>query len=1530
MRMAFGVVLFMCVTARAALEDGLVVDLRFDTDSGGIVEDASGAGNHGYVKGATFRAEGRHGGCFHFDGMDDEVVVSNSAALNPSGALSVAAWVYNEGPGVLNGIVVFKGSAPGGGSGQYGLVAFPLSGGGGFTPSFSLNTTSTSWRDYTSPVATATGVWTHLAGTYVSGRLRLYVDGELKLEQTTVSGSIPSMDGDLYIGAEHSWTREHFKGLIDEVRVYNRALTSNEVAELAGGELPVPDRLAIVPEFMRLGATSAEDLEIGVEASVAWTAEATVPWLEVIGGGEGTTNGTVAFKALANESGAPRLGAIVVSSSGGSRTCHVSQAGEIALSGVVINEIHYNPESDFADREYVELHNRSAEAVDVSGWRFSTGIALTFPAGTAIPGGGFLVVCRNVAALQAAYGDTFAAIGDFTGSLDNAGETLVLLDADGGEVHRIRYGDGAHPAGSDEWPFEPDGSGVSLEAWPDSADLSGPASWGIGQPRTPGQSNRPTFGSCQSIVISEIQYAPLREEERVKFDDKNFGAYLEDGDDDHGEYLEIFNRSAQAVDVSGWAFTSGMDYVFPAGTTLPPGGFRVVAKDPAAVAARHGLTNVLGPFAGALANGGERITLCHANGHLVDAVKYEDEFPWPLAPDDRGYSLECFNPWADNTIPANWRAAVRPLPRHAGTPTNAPLGGFLGNGTPGTTNSVAGALFGRLGGMRRDEQMAYLPAAVNGLVHEPARPRSTDPVVVRAEVALRSSFAEVWLITSQGADTEETRIPMHDDGAHGDGAAGDGIYGAILEAVPTRTFVHYRVQVRDDGWGLSTFAPREDDPSPTQAYFVCDDEIESGMTVFQLYISDPNWEAFLGEAFSGSEDMAYVDCSVAIDGVAYPHVGIRPRGRSSQIQAPYPIKYRFNKTQLWKGNRTFDTMFREPFRSEVAARIYRALGLTELETTLVRLERNGTFHGSYIGYESPTETWLKKHGYPEETELYKARATETAYRPPNINKNSDLYRNALSTDMDYWGAYNKRIRPLEPPTHIRAFVDALDTLSGDEMLAWLDAHVELDAWLLRWGATVFMRIDDFTTHNHYHLLPGGSAGKWSWLGYDYDSMQRGPSLRLFYGDGTGGDNRAWQWNRMCAVVSGNPTLRRLHLLTVRRMLAEHPAASFSPMIDDLWNQLAPDRLTGVIATDPEAVKADLAAQQASMLQALQSFNLPDDSAVPWISPAGGTYTGTVQVALGALPGWDVYVTTNGTDPRLSATRRKYDAAFAVSTSVQVRAAAIPNDTLPQQGQWTDGVRADYHLVPAAVEQALHSWDFNEAATLFVPSATIGGGALACQPGPATEFASNASAQGFDSAHLRVNNPIDSQLTFSLPTVGFENIRFEFLTRRSGQGAGAQTLFYTADGTQWTEWASHVVLDADPQAKRFDFSGLASANHNPNFAIRIAISQGGGGTAGNQRFDDVCLWGTVRSGGGGTDDDLHLEYHAAGVGGDAQECVVVRWPSIAGKRYELRWTEDLLAGFYLVASDLLAQGSAMAFTNQTHGAPRGFFRIVPLE
>ena len=160
---------------------------------------------------------------------------------------------------------------------------------------------------------------------------------------------------------------------------------------------------------------------------------------------------------------------------------------------------------------------------------------------------------------------------------------------------------------------------------------------------TPGSAN--TFSIPSAIVINEIMYhhAP---------------AYLATGITESAEeWVELYNKSASPVVLTGWKLSGGIGFDFVAGTQIPAGGYLVVSNNPAALLAKFPGITVTGSFSGSLSHSDEVVTLEDASGNPADEVHYYDSGRWDERADGGGSSLELRNPGADNSAPEAWAAS---------------------------------------------------------------------------------------------------------------------------------------------------------------------------------------------------------------------------------------------------------------------------------------------------------------------------------------------------------------------------------------------------------------------------------------------------------------------------------------------------------------------------------------------------------------------------------------------------------------------------------------------------------------------------------------------------------------------------------------------------------------------------------------------------------------------------------------------------------------------------------------------------------
>ncbi|MGD8500341.1 MAG: lamin tail domain-containing protein, partial [Phycisphaerales bacterium] len=161
------------------------------------------------------------------------------------------------------------------------------------------------------------------------------------------------------------------------------------------------------------------------------------------------------------------------------------------------------------------------------------------------------------------------------------------------------------------------------------------------------------FQRACPVVINEIHSNPDVETELV-------------------EFVELHNAGTEGVDLSGWSFSNGISYTFAPGTTLPAGGYVIVAENPDHIhrkwsSGRFAIDPriVFGPYDGRLENDGERIAISNTLGQVMDEVDYQLGFPWPTVGDPvpaqtvgTGSSIQLVNPSFDNDLAGSWRSAM--------------------------------------------------------------------------------------------------------------------------------------------------------------------------------------------------------------------------------------------------------------------------------------------------------------------------------------------------------------------------------------------------------------------------------------------------------------------------------------------------------------------------------------------------------------------------------------------------------------------------------------------------------------------------------------------------------------------------------------------------------------------------------------------------------------------------------------------------------------------------------------------------------
>lgn len=237
------------VDVRNAVMPGspLVAAYGFDEGGGIVASDASGRGQHGSISGATWAA-GRFGRALAFDGIDDWVTVASTDALGLTGALTVEAWVYPTATGGWR-TIAFKEAPAEVWRHTYGLYStFGTEGPGG-------HVLLADYVNVHDAAALPLDRWSHLAMTYDGAAVKFFLNG---VERLTAPGAGPLQisDGALRIGGNAMWG-DFFEGRIDELRIYNRALTSSDIQRDMG--TPVTGWLAAAYGFEEGSGLQARD-----------------------------------------------------------------------------------------------------------------------------------------------------------------------------------------------------------------------------------------------------------------------------------------------------------------------------------------------------------------------------------------------------------------------------------------------------------------------------------------------------------------------------------------------------------------------------------------------------------------------------------------------------------------------------------------------------------------------------------------------------------------------------------------------------------------------------------------------------------------------------------------------------------------------------------------------------------------------------------------------------------------------------------------------------------------------------------------------------------------------------------------------------------------------------------------------------------------------------------------------------------------------------------------------------------------------
>jgi hypothetical protein len=901
------------------------------------------------------------------------------------------------------------------------------------------------------------------------------------------------------------------------------------------------------------------------------------------------------------------------------------------LLAVVISEFMASNSSAWADNDgefsdWIELRNTGNQPVNLNGWHLTDDAAnLTkweLPAVELSAGGHLLIYASDKDRANPAQ----PLHANFR--LSAAGEYLGLVRPDGRTVE-FAYAPTFPPQRTDiSYGLATDGITRGFFASP-----------------TPGQPNGNVLPeSSGAVVINELMYSLPR-------------ASILDREPTGQEFVELYNRGLEPVDITGWQFTRGIRFTMPP-ATIPAQGTLVVAADPAVFAATYpDVTNVVGGWTGKLSNRGETLELVDARGIVVDQVRYADEGDWGTrapGPLDlgstgwiwtalhagQGHSLELIHADHDNNVGQNWGASLAV------------------GGTPGRVNSIA------------TNDIAPL---ITEVTHDPPLPRADQPVTITARVrddrAGPLQVAVNWRVAAPPTDEPIVvpfqRVTMFDDGRHGDGIAGDGIYGAVLPGQSDLAVVEFYVAASDSQNLTRTWpAPTSNNLQETNALYQVIDAFDAGepwvpgsAPIYHVIMTPTERQEFTNVVRQSNARFHATFIAVSGTGIDVRHnTGVRIRGSGSRDDPVPNNRIDVPHDQPWQGVTAVNVNQRNPVDQIAGSVLFRLANVPVSDAHAVRLFSNGIDlknGGFYVHQEVMDNEYAENH-YPTDPNgnLYRGRRPNES--PPGGQGAGLVY---FGEDPAPYVSYDKSTNGSEADwSDVIELTRILSDANAESFVEQVNQVADIEQWFR--AIAVNLLIDN----NEYGLFTGDP------LGDDY-AMYRGLEDTRF-------QMIPYDWDTLFGNVQRS-IMRPLNVPPLARLI-NHP--EFRP---EYYRQLL-EAIDAVVLSDQLRPTLDLALQQVATPAAIARIE-------QFLVNRANYIRGVINAELTAessLPLVDGVPRSTGADVRL-------EGAYPQADTRAVRVNGHLATLTPNNGRWrfsSDEAAADTILPFGAV------WSYHDQGT----------------------------------------------------------------------------------------------------------------------------------------------------------------------------------------------------------------------------------------
>jgi hypothetical protein len=586
-------------------------------------------------------------------------------------------------------------------------------------------------------------------------------------------------------------------------------------------------------------------------------------------------------------------------------------------------------------------------------------------------------------------------------------------------------------------------------------------------------------------LINEIMYHPAHD--------------LDDPEPILEEFIEIHNPGEVAASLNGWKISRGVSFTFP-DMMIPANGFVVVAADLEAFAAKYGDVGapVLGPWTGKLSNSLEQVRIEDAEGNNVDSVTYSDSgdwaqriesrrvqrytgWEWSDAHDGDGSSLELQNPALTNNLGLNWAASPE-------------------GGTPGKANSVA------------TDNVAPL---ITNVRHRPAIPKSTEAVVIRADLVDETDTGNVasvhYRVTGE-EPIEFIELAMNDRGEDGDRAAGDGEFAATIPAHEEDTVIEFYL-ASGDGVKSRIWPGTVDGDGALSAnatYIVTDEVNETDQPLYHFVMTEEDRATFrriLSASNNGNQINVQTNATfiseIGDDVEIRYFAGVRERGAGSRGSSPESWRVNLPNDRPWNKVSALNLNTNTTWPALVGAKICKEANVIAPDAIIVQTRLNGAKlenraglqYGSRVHIESFNGDFVRNHiGTSKETEgnaYAKTRPTST-WRPAYVTRSDpESGPNIRTYRGQGWSKGNNESAADWSDLH--HFFRVMETDDDDPgYYEAISAVVDVDQWVRYFAVMTFMNTQETSiaigVDDDYKMYRSGVDGKFSLIPHDLDTI----------------------------------------------------------------------------------------------------------------------------------------------------------------------------------------------------------------------------------------------------------------------------------------------------------------------------------------------------------------------------------------------------------------------------------------------------------